>query len=906
MSAESSRRAATAAALFNYRPAPPSAPGPMYRSTSFNHHPAVAAEADSTSDLRRATSMRVPGSQTTYGSGAVAGPGPSTSRILDARRDVAGLSSFTSAGSALSSPAFPPIYTPPAAARHPLFSHHAGPSSGASSPTMFSDPGPSSPPSPTGSSRSGGFSPASAFLSHFSSSSSLRPPAPSTAGDPSISSATSAVSDEPLDAPGSRVLDYTLGKLVGRGGFSSVRKATHVVTGAVLACKIVKRDDLSDRSGSVEKFEEEIRTWRSLPRHPSLLPMLEILRTPTMTFFIMPYLPGGSLLDVLRREGGSEKTASKWFPGVVRAVAAMHEGFQPTEGGETLGAHGFEGRMLHGDLKLDNFLVDHSGKVMVCDFYMAQFLGPRSRSPSPNTMSTTSASVPPPSSRGRSSLPLPSKPTRRSFPASQSQFQSVPLPNNDHLPALPPQSFPSASLPYAPPELLRTPPAPPSLAQDIWALGIILHALLTGRLPFVDAFDPRLQMKILRGTWDIPTDLGKEWVECLHGCLDGDRERRWTIRRVRECDAVIGWHEVRAKSKGRSKSRSRSRMRDGHDLLDPTATPTRRGLFIGSDAMPIRFDGSRGRGVSRSRDREGQALASMPERREHIDTFAPSTTPFLPSGPGGRSRSASASHSGTNSRSRSSGRDLFFGRPDREMHEPTIDEVDMNNMHITRGRSTAIKSDAPPGFPTLDSSSSFGTLPQSPSARSALGLGLQERPRLAIDLTPLTSRQTSRAPSTSRSRSRPRQADELRGMVPMTAPPSHPARPSYSPQHTRRLSPTDAMHVDSPEDPSSASSRSRSRSRGRALPTDSVWGMAMSPPEAANHERDGLDQQEGGAVTPNWAYARYGQFGELRTVEEEGGRQGGPGGEAEPEPGMGDRRSRSRGRQGRSRSRARG
>jgi hypothetical protein len=141
------------------------------------------------------------------------------SRILDSRRDVAALSSFAAAGSTLSSPALSASsnYTPPAASRHPLFAHHASPPVAPidiNVPNALSDPGPSVRSSPASSS---GFSPASAFLSHFS-----------------------LASPEAIapDAQGARVLRYTLGKVLGRGGFSTVRLATHD-DGTVLACKIV-------------------------------------------------------------------------------------------------------------------------------------------------------------------------------------------------------------------------------------------------------------------------------------------------------------------------------------------------------------------------------------------------------------------------------------------------------------------------------------------------------------------------------------------------------------------------------------------------------------------------------------------------------------------------------------------
>ncbi|TXT04371.1 hypothetical protein VHUM_04138 [Vanrija humicola] len=493
---------------------------------------------------------------------------------------MAGLSSFTAAGSGLasspSSETADAVPALPAIARHPLFAHYAqvpAPPSSVSlenpfSPVSSDGQDDDTPPSPVESAlSSGAFSPASAFLSHFSSRSSI-------AGIERIAP----------DGQGARVLNYTLGKIIGRGGFSTVRQAIHVESGEIFACKIVKRDDLSDESGSVERFEDEIRIWKSMPAHNALLPLLEMHRTSFATFLVMPYLSGGSLLDVLRLEGGGENTARKWFPGVVAGVAALHEGFD-----------GFEGSMLHGDLKLDNFIVDQNGAVKLGDFGMAQRIVPGSQ-----PISTI-----PPSLSPQMHLPshvqqrprMSSAPTPYPVPGTQAYHEQHNHHHHHHHHGQH-EPFPSASLPYAPPELLRAPPSRPTLAQDIWSTGIILHALLVGRLPFVDAFDPRLQMKILSGQYDEPTFVGQEWLEVLHGTMDRNPATRWDIKRVRESDAVVGWREVKTRLKSRSRSRARHRLSGHESGLDLGIRERSNERHQHPDGIPIPL-GRRGRSRSR-------------------------------------------------------------------------------------------------------------------------------------------------------------------------------------------------------------------------------------------------------------------------------------------------------------------
>jgi MAP/microtubule affinity-regulating kinase len=292
------------------------------------------------------------------------------------------------------------------------------------------------------------------------------------------------------DAEGESIRGYILGPVIGYGGFSVIRRASSP-SGDIVVVKIVRRSNLekqTDPTLARKRLNHEAQIWASLS-HEHILPLFFAEHTPFADFFFTLLCPAGSLYDILKRDGRPSlphDDVGMMFRQIVRGIRYLHE------------IAGY----VHRDIKLENVLIDEMGVCRITDFGLTRKIGQvddddegdehsgihRHRS----TSHTQNSRIV--KSNLHSHLSM-----RHHIPRRHRLSAAI---GGDIPPVHPAHAFQQGSLPYASPELLepqdsRFNGANP--AQDIWALGVLLYALLTGRLPFSDSFEPRLQMKILHG-----------------------------------------------------------------------------------------------------------------------------------------------------------------------------------------------------------------------------------------------------------------------------------------------------------------------------------------------------------------------------------------------------------------------
>lgn len=151
-------------------------------------------------------------------------------------------------------------------------------------------------------------------------------------------------------APGTPVANYVVEALLGQGAQGSVYLARDSLLGRYVALKTLRGGEAGETRGV-----EEARLLASL-EHPNLVRVYHAIRQQGVWFVASEYLPGGSLQDLMLREGKlSLCQALDLAAQAARGLSHVHR----------MG-------ILHRDVKPQNMLLSKLGEVKLADFGLAQ------------------------------------------------------------------------------------------------------------------------------------------------------------------------------------------------------------------------------------------------------------------------------------------------------------------------------------------------------------------------------------------------------------------------------------------------------------------------------------------------------------------------------------------------------
>eukprot|EP01116_Phalansterium_solitarium_P013979 TRINITY_DN3145_c0_g1_i2.p1 TRINITY_DN3145_c0_g1~~TRINITY_DN3145_c0_g1_i2.p1 ORF type:complete len:345 (+),score=125.82 TRINITY_DN3145_c0_g1_i2:133-1167(+) len=146
---------------------------------------------------------------------------------------------------------------------------------------------------------------------------------------------------------------YVIGKEIGRGTFSVVKRGKNKQTGVEYAIKCIDKKFIK-----LHLLQREITIMKQL-QHPNILPLVDVFESREFIYLVLVLVTGGELFDQIVQNGNyCEADARNIVTQILSAVSYLH-------------SHG----VVHRDLKPENLLCIGSGskiQIYVADFGLSR------------------------------------------------------------------------------------------------------------------------------------------------------------------------------------------------------------------------------------------------------------------------------------------------------------------------------------------------------------------------------------------------------------------------------------------------------------------------------------------------------------------------------------------------------
>lgn len=147
---------------------------------------------------------------------------------------------------------------------------------------------------------------------------------------------------------------YEIKSELGRGGMATVYRAYDPSFDREVAIKVLPREFLHNPQ-FLDRFQREIKTIAQL-EHPAIVSVYDVGEHDGIPFFVMRFMPGGSLSDMIKKGRFSLEDTARIVERLASALSYAHR-------------KGF----IHRDLKPDNILFNEDGYPFISDFGIAKF-----------------------------------------------------------------------------------------------------------------------------------------------------------------------------------------------------------------------------------------------------------------------------------------------------------------------------------------------------------------------------------------------------------------------------------------------------------------------------------------------------------------------------------------------------